>query len=157
MCQSHEEFVCVELKPRLAELLKIRSEISDEIDEYNKLLEIVQALKHKKNAEYYTRSDIGLGYEVEAVVHDPSLLYVHVGMGFHVEMELESIPAFAAQRQDLLRARLGVVQEDCDKVANHIQEVRTCNHVSCMWRFPCSHTKCCVMQSLSMIKQLKEL
>lgn len=127
ICMKHELFICTELKPRLSELLKVRGDIIDEINEYEKLKELVKSMNASETTQMKTECDIGLGFKVEALIKDSTCIFVHVGMGFHVEMDIQSIPEFASQRQILLRTRLDIIQEDCDKVADHIKDVWNCS------------------------------
>jgi prefoldin subunit 5 len=123
VCIKHELFICTELKPRLSELLKVRGDIVEEINEYEKFNDMIKKISQSKSKNIKTDCDVGLGFKVEAVIEDPTCIYVHVGMGFHVEMDALSIPEFVSQRQTLLRSRLDIIQEDCDKVADHIKDV----------------------------------
>ena len=72
-----------------------------------------------------TETVVDLGHEViycKAVIDEPSKIYVHTGMGFHVEMTIDEATAFVGKRIRLLRQSLELKTQKATTIAVHIEE-----------------------------------
>jgi prefoldin alpha subunit len=121
ICQRHEEFILTELKPRLENLIKVQNDIHDEIEEYEKCRIMIKDMKGKQNYESYV--DIGEGNYVQSVLNSSETIYVHVGMGFHVEVDLEKGNEICHERILLLQKKIGNLNNTIETVGQDIQEV----------------------------------
>ena len=112
------------LKTRLQRALARENEVKDEITEYTALGRRLQELAAaKKPGPIVELCD--LGHEkvfCRATVEDTSYIYVHVGMGFHVELSLTEALSFTEKRLSFLRQDVHRRQTiQTDKVKQHIR------------------------------------
>jgi prefoldin alpha subunit len=125
VCSRHEEFILTELKPRLENLIKVQNDIHDEIEEYEKCQSLIKEMKGKQSYESYV--DIGEGNYVQSVLNSCETIYIHVGMGFHVEVDLEKGNEICNERIQLLQKKIGNLNNTIEMVGQDIQEV--CYHL----------------------------
>jgi prefoldin alpha subunit len=135
VCIRHEEFILNELKPRLENLLKVHHEIQEEIQEYEKCQNIITVMKGKEKYESYV--DIGEGNYVQSVLDSCDTIYIHVGMGFHVEVPLEQGMEICQERICLLQKKVLNLDTTIGMLGQDIQEVRLLDRTS---RLPAHHT-----------------
>lgn len=121
ICNRHEEFILNELKPRLENFIKIQNNLDDEINEYKKCLTIISNMKGKDNYESYV--DIGEENYVKGVLNSCNTIYIHVGMGFHVEVELDEGIEICHKRIELLQKKILNINSNIEMVGKDIQEV----------------------------------
>jgi prefoldin alpha subunit len=121
VCQRHEEFILSELKPRLDNLLKVHHDIQEEINEYEKCQTIITEMKGKEKYESYV--DIGESNYVKSVLDACETIYIHVGMGFHVEVPLDEGMEICHERISLLQKKVSNLDTTIGMVGQDIQEV----------------------------------
>jgi len=95
-----------------------RQEISDYQDLRNKL-RADGSVPHEQDV------DLGHGRVIcRAIVEDTSTVYVHVGMGFHVEMLASEAVEFVEKRIALLQSVLPHRTQSLRRVQDHVQSTK---------------------------------
>ena len=102
--RKYSNFVEEILKPQLKQILKKRDEITQEINEYSELQELILELLATKPKKLKTLVEIGEKFQVRAKIPDPSMIIVDIGLHFHVEMTLEEAKAFVQKHLAHLNA-----------------------------------------------------
>lgn len=124
ICNRHEEFILQELKPRLENLIQVQNDLLDEVREYEKCQIIIQDLMMKEGkANYQSYVDVGEGNYVESILNSCETIYIHVGMGFHVEVDLEKGNEICKERIILLQKKVSNLNDSIEMVGQDIQEV----------------------------------
>mmetsp|Transcript_7549 Transcript_7549/g.15175 ORF Transcript_7549/g.15175 Transcript_7549/m.15175 type:complete len:163 (+) Transcript_7549:163-651(+) len=109
---EYSSFINTTLRPQLESAVKAREDVERDIKEYESLQSKLCEMTRKKSesAEKVPMETLAdLGHELvysNAVVDDPGRIYVHVGMGFHVEMTIEEADAFVKKRIKYLENEL---------------------------------------------------
>eukprot|EP00563_Minutocellus_polymorphus_P002543 CAMPEP_0181040372 /NCGR_PEP_ID=MMETSP1070-20121207/11012_1 /TAXON_ID=265543 /ORGANISM="Minutocellus polymorphus, Strain NH13" /LENGTH=170 /DNA_ID=CAMNT_0023118375 /DNA_START=102 /DNA_END=614 /DNA_ORIENTATION=+ len=142
---EYSSFISSTLRPQLEVAVTAREEVEREIKEYEalqaKLANMTSTTKSTRgkipdndscddndgDEEKKEQSEtvVDLGNEViycKAVIDDPSKIYVHTGMGFHVEMKIDEATTFVGKRIKLLRQSLELKTHKATTIAVHIEE-----------------------------------
>ena len=128
--EEYSAFVNQVLRPDLNFLERAEQETQQEIQEYHQLRQQLQNEKvaMRDDADALTNSRtmmVDLGHRkvyCQAKIDDASMVYVHVGMGFHVELTIPEAMAFCDQRIAYLqRDVLTQKQAKRKKVQDHLQ------------------------------------
>jgi prefoldin subunit 5 len=85
---------------------KLHSCVDDDDDGSSKEKQHQQQQRQQQHPKPVVESMVDLGYGAvfcRAVVRDPTKIFVHVGMGFHVEMTMEGAREFVSQRTSFLK------------------------------------------------------
>lgn len=119
--EEYSRFVSEKLRPELESAERSRSEVRAEIIEYRNLSEKLKGFQKEKKNELETMVDLGYETLYCNAVANLSVIYVHVGMGFHVEMTLPEATNFIQQRlsfleNDVLKSKELRVQEITDHI-----------------------------------------
>ena len=144
--EEYSSFISSTLRPQLEAAAKAREEVERDIKEYEalqaKLANMTSTAKPTREKiisantcssdddagegkKDQTETVVDLGHEViycKAVIDDPSKIYVHTGMGFHVEMTMDEAAAFIGKRIRLLRQSLELKTQKATTIAVHIEE-----------------------------------
>ena len=144
--ENYSSFISSTLRPQLEAAVKAREEVERDIKEYEalqaKLANMTYTAKPTREKiisdntcssdddagegkKDQTETVVDLGHEViycKAVIDDPSKIYVHTGMGFHVEMTMDEAAAFIGKRIRLLRQSLELKTQKATTIAVHIEE-----------------------------------
>ena len=144
--ENYSSFINSTLRPQLEAAVKAREEVERDIKEYEalqaKLANMTYTAKPTREKiisdntcssdddagegkKDQTETVVDLGHEViycKAVIDDPSKIYVHTGMGFHVEMTMDEAAAFIGKRIRLLRQSLELKTQKATTIAVHIEE-----------------------------------
>jgi len=120
--EEYSLFVTQKLRPGLDRAEKSRHETRREIKEYNDLLEQLTGFKNESVKEINTLVDIGHGTLFCDALGDLDSIYVHVGMGFHVEMKIFEAILFVKERlsyleTSVLKRKEAQVREITDHIA----------------------------------------
>ena len=142
---EYSSFISATLRPQLEAAVKAREEVERDIKEYEalqaKLANMTSTAKSTREKisdnicssgddagegkKDQTETVVDLGAEViycKSVIDDPSKIYVHTGMGFHVEMTIDEATAFIGKRIRLLRQSLELKTQKATTIAVHIEE-----------------------------------
>ena len=117
---EYSTFIDKVLRPELETSKSASQKVKDEIDEYNELRNRLRNLKKEDTPE--VQSIVDLGYKTvfcRAVAQDAQKVFVHVGMGFHVEFTLPEAIEFTTKRIHYLQDD---VLADKDKKVREVQE-----------------------------------
>lgn len=123
--KEYSTFIETVLRPELnlAESLKLN--VKNEIQEYK---ELSQKLMHQQQQQtnkierYETKVDLGYNtIHCRAVAKDVSRIFVHVGMGFHVEFKISEAIDFVTKRITLLERNLSTRDQKVNEVKNHLE------------------------------------
>lgn len=115
---KYTQFLDNVLRPELKEAKRLLEETQLEISEYEELRATLQ-----KDLPKTTTVDLGYGaVSCEAKIIDNPMIYVDVGLGFHVEMTVEEALEFTKQRIAFLQAnQLENRQKSYNQVQDHAQ------------------------------------
>lgn len=93
-----------DLKIVLNERDKVFSEIADYLQIKNTIENIIQNGKSsdKEAVELKTKVDLGCNFYVNAVVEDPTRIYIAIGYGFFLEMTLDEALKFIDKKTKIL-------------------------------------------------------
>jgi prefoldin alpha subunit len=123
---EYSKFIDNVLSPDLKSLVSEKTEIETEINDYKELGQQLRNLATEAPEEI--ESTVDLGYETifcRAVAENPSTVFVHVGMGFHVELTLVEAIEFVTKRISLLETgRLSKKETKIQEVNAHIDSAR---------------------------------
>jgi prefoldin alpha subunit len=119
---EYSTFIDKVLRPELDEAKAASHKVKTEIQEYKELRERLDALKKETPNEL--ESIVDLGYKsvfCRAVAKDPRKVFVHVGMGFHVEFNISEAIAFTRKRMSFLEDDfLSDKEKKVNEVKDHI-------------------------------------
>lgn len=85
---------------KLQELLDQRKELYSTISEFAQLTQQIQMIKTNQLSAMKTMVNLGSEIYVQARVPDTSRIFVHVGIGFHVEFTLDEALAFIKVKEE---------------------------------------------------------
>lgn len=101
---EYSTFIDTVLRPQLESANAASQKIKTEIQEYKELRERLDALKKETPNEL--ESIVDLGYKTvlcRAVAKDPRRVFVHVGMGFQVELSIPEAIEFTRRKISFLQ------------------------------------------------------
>ena len=127
--KEYQDFISNTLKPKLEAALASRSEITDEIVEYEKTLGFLQAYINNEN-------NIGEDYLCDFVELDSSRIYlharakqqklesiyIHCGTGVFIEKDLKSALKISQERISLLTKKAETANDEITTLVNDIEE-----------------------------------
>ena len=120
--EEYAQFLNSVLRPELLEAKRLLEETQKEISEYEQLRITLQ-----KDLPSRTTVDLGFrSVQCEAkIVENPSI-FVHAGLGFHIEMTIAEAVEFVKQRIAFLQAnQLEDRQTKYNRVQDHVQSSMT--------------------------------
>lgn len=121
---EYSSFISSTLRPQLEAAVKAREEVELDIKEYEALQAKLANIEEKKGQSVKDRV-VDLGHELiycKAAIDNPSRIYVHAGMGFHVEMTIDEARTFVGKRIALLKQSLELKTHKATTIAVHIEE-----------------------------------
>jgi prefoldin subunit 5 len=123
---DYSDFVEKVLRPELKQAMALRQNVKTEIQEYRELQQRLKKQQKDDDDELkQAGSSVDLGFKTiycRAVATDLSKLFVHVGMGFHVELSTDEATQFVAKRISLLQdSNLEAKEEKVKEVSNHLE------------------------------------
>ena len=120
---EYSGFVEQVLRPQLEVAEKERLKAKTTIEEYKDLQKQLYDWKNEANRRLETLVD--LGYKTiycRAVAENVNMIYVHVGMGFHVELQIPEALEFVEKRIKFLEEDvLSGKEKKVTQVSDHIQ------------------------------------
>ncbi|XP_039250303.2 protein UXT-like [Styela clava] len=124
---KYEHFVNETLRGDLKNLNDLRDKVYGEISEYLQLQTTLQKLEeckaNKNNQPLKTQVDIGCNFFAQAVVDDPSKVFVCVGYGFYVEYTYKEALEFIDKRVEILNKQAENFSKDMAHVRAQIRLV----------------------------------
>jgi hypothetical protein len=103
----YQDLVDTKLRPHLAGAIRRKEALLGEINDYQELAGNIDLLQRQHAAaghtELKTMVDVGSDCFVQAKVEDSSRLFVHVAMGFQLEMTLDEALAFTGVKDAHLK------------------------------------------------------
>jgi prefoldin subunit 5 len=119
--EEYTTFVGSRLRPELERAEQSRKETRDEISGYKDLEGRLRHFKENKVTNYESTVDLGFQMISCNATGNATKLYVHVGMGFHVEMTIEEAITFVRKRvnfleNDVLKRKERKVRETTDHI-----------------------------------------
>lgn len=118
---EYRRFVETTLAGRLEELLRRRDGLYEQQAQYQQLVRSVETLERTGTKEVRTRVDLGSNFFAHAEIPDASMLFVSVGLGFHVELGREEIEAFVAAKCEQLEVAAERLTDRAAEVAADIR------------------------------------
>lgn len=119
--EEYLEFVENVLRPDLKKALQAEEVTKQEIRDYEDLGEKLATLQA---SSFSLLPLVDLGHEkvfCKAQVQDTSLVFVHVGMGFHVQLSHDEAIVYVKRRIKLLNDVLAFKTKQTQKIRDHIQ------------------------------------
>ena len=111
------------LQPELHLAVNAREETESEIAAYEELLEKLRLILSAGMKPL--QSMVDLGHEIaycKATIDNPQQVFVHVGMGFHAELNLDEAISFCEKRISFLETQLLSKRvEKAKRVAAHLE------------------------------------
>ena len=108
----YQDLVNTKLRPHLAGAIRRKEALLGEINDYQELAGNIDLLQRQHAAaghtELKTMVDVGSDCFVQAKVEDSSRLFVHVAMGFQLEMTLDEALAFTGVKDAHLKRWVSV-------------------------------------------------
>ena len=116
--EEYTRFLDNVLRPELLEAKRQLEETQTEIQEYEQLRTTL-----KEQLPETTMVDLGYqAVRCQARIESPQTIFVHVGLGFHVEMDIPQALEFVDQRISFLKANpLEQRQKRYSQVGDHVQ------------------------------------
>lgn len=109
------------LRPELKRLRHKEAEVEQEINDYQDLIDRLALIQEKS----LQLESVDLGHRMvfcHANIPDTSRIFVHVGMGFHVELTLTEAVEYSKKRIHFLRSIVfRNIQTKITKVVEHIR------------------------------------
>mmetsp|Transcript_5340 Transcript_5340/g.6979 ORF Transcript_5340/g.6979 Transcript_5340/m.6979 type:complete len:153 (+) Transcript_5340:166-624(+) len=124
--QEYSVFVNKVLQPQLAQARATRQKTQKELDEYNDLMKQLRNIKKNNNLTNLQLPEIvkvDLGHEkvfCEAKPDRSDIVFIHVGLGFHVEFTIVEGIAFVGKRVDFLDGILKQKSSKVQQVEEHV-------------------------------------
>jgi len=107
----------------LASARAARDTCAADVASYEKLGASLSALEEDSVSQLELQIDLGRRVCAKAHVPDAQSLYVHIGLGFHPELERREAIGVAAARAELLRVRLAVREASLRRVQGDVEVV----------------------------------
>lgn len=129
--EEYERFVNERLRTDLKRVLERRDAVNGEIAEFVQLKATIQHLRERqqggsseqKQRPLKTMVDLGCNFYAKGRVHDFSHIYVSIGLGFHLEMELKEAVTYAEKRVESLSTEVEKLTEQASKINARIKMV----------------------------------
>jgi len=123
--QSYAGFVDQVLKPQLLAAEAEANAIQAEIDDYQDLGNRLQSLLAKEDPSEPIETMVDLGFKTvfcNATVQESNKIFVHVGMGFHVEMTKNEASRFVKKRIQFLKThKMDEKTKKINEIRDHMQ------------------------------------
>lgn len=123
----YEEFLNERLRSDLHKVLSQREKVCEEIAEYNQLKNTVDLLHRERlgvaGSPLKTMVDLGCNFYAHAKVEDCSRIFVSVGLGFYLEMELDEASAFIEKKVTNLSNKLEELSEQAAQINGRVKLV----------------------------------
>lgn len=124
---KYETFLNETLRTDLKKLHESRDKLYEEVAQYLELQTVLQKLEengmNKATEPLKTKVDLGCNFYAQAVVDDPSKIFVCVGYGFYVEFTYREALDFIAKRVEVLDERAKILTKDTAQVRAQIRLV----------------------------------
>ena len=128
--EEYERFVNERLRTDLKLVLERKDCVNGEIADFMQLKTTIQHLSERQGAHdgeekgpLKTMVDLGCNFYAKARVHNFSHIFVSIGLGFYLEMELSEAAAYADKRVESLRAEVEKLSEQASQINARIKMV----------------------------------
>jgi prefoldin alpha subunit len=127
--EIYEQFLNEKLRNDLNIVLNERDKIFTEIAEYlqikNTIENIIQTSpsSNQELVEMKTKVDLGCNFYVNAVVQDPSRIFIAIGYGFFLEMTLDEALKFIEKKTKILNSTADELSEQAAVIKANIRIV----------------------------------
>lgn len=101
--EEYSEFVSKKLRPELERAEKSRDAIRAEMKEYSDLVKQLENFRKEKKNYLQTMADLGEETIFCSAIGKLDMIYVNVGMGFHIEMTVPEAIHFVQLRLTFLK------------------------------------------------------
>lgn len=122
---QYEEFLNERLRSDLKKVLDLRERVYSDIADYGQLKNTVDMLINERmdTQPLKTMVDLGCNFYAHAKVENCSMIYVSVGLGFHLEMTLEEASAFIEKKISHLTEKAEKLSEDASQINGRIKVI----------------------------------
>lgn len=133
----YRAFLDDKLRADMRVALQRREEVLLSITQYKELLQTIDMMEEHGTSNMETKLDLGSQFYAQAVIPDPSRLFVDIGLGFHAELtlaearstigeklklEADKVEVFT-EKAALLQARIRVVEESIAELVQVSEQV----------------------------------
>lgn len=127
---KYRNFIHEILQPRLEVKVEQKAKVTQDIQEFESLLELLQEQQHQPEKSMKVLMDIGQNFHVRAKT-SASLVYItiEVGLGFFVDMTIsEAIETYLPQQLLHLQKKEAEVHAQAQDISSHIQQILLATH-----------------------------
>jgi len=132
--QQYQQFIDKTLRRDLATCTQITEKIQQKHNEYSALRQSLVALQSAHESErassgeeevgpMKTRINIGNEFYMQAVVPNPTYVFVDVGLGFHVELRLDEAVRWIDEKLPTLQKRIDRLKQQTADIQSKIKLV----------------------------------
>lgn len=122
---QYEEFLNERLRSDLHKVLSQQEQVYGEMTEYDQLKTTLELLISEglgtPGKTLKTMVDLGCNFYARAKVQDCSKIFVSIGLGFHLEMELGEASAFIEKKVSHLMAKADRLSEQVSQINGRIK------------------------------------
>lgn len=118
-----DDFLHKRLQVDLENKLLNRDKLRQKKEGFESLEQNVALLQKSNQSKLVTRVDMGGGVSMQAEVENLSRIFVDVGLGFHVECDLDEARTVAQRREQFYQGLLDACEREIGNIRAHIQLV----------------------------------
>lgn len=118
---EYDSFLKGRLQPDLAKALDALEGAQAELADYLSLRAQLLAIDELGARPLKLKLDLGASFYAQAVVPDPSLVCVHIGLGFFAELSRSEALAFVAAKEAALNERVRELSSRVATIRAHVQ------------------------------------
>uniref|UniRef100_H2Y7J8 Protein UXT n=1 Tax=Ciona savignyi TaxID=51511 RepID=H2Y7J8_CIOSA len=120
---QYETFLNETLRGDLQKLTKLRDKCYEEIAQYMQLQNVLERPEISDGKPLKAQVDLGCNFHAQAVITDPSKIFVCVGYGFYVEFTKPEAIVFIKKRTEYLNSNAQKLSKDMVSVRAQIRMV----------------------------------
>jgi prefoldin alpha subunit len=129
--EQYEKFLNEKLKTDLNTILTEREQIFGEIAEYLQIRTTIEKIietrktdsNNNTNSDLRTKVDLGCNFYVNAIVPDPSTVFISIGYGFFLEMKLDEALTFIEKKVKFLNTNVDDLTKQASVIKANIRLV----------------------------------
>lgn len=127
--KRYQSFVQDRLQPDLLALREVRERIARKIEQYATLAKNIESIKATKDPKTQalpklkTKVNLGSNIYMNAVVDNPSMIFMEVGLGFRVEFTLTEAQSFIKVKTESLNKKYEDANKKSADIASKIKMV----------------------------------
>lgn len=121
--RRYQAFIQDRLQPDLLLLRGVREQIAAKLQQYEALQKNIEAIQTAKLSKIQTKVNLGCNVYMQAVVDDPNMIFVDIGLGFHAEFTFPEALAFIAIKTKNLKTKWKKCNKESADIGSRIKMV----------------------------------